>query len=277
MDDLSGKVFGRLTVISYAGDYKWNCICSCGSQKAVRGSDLRSGRTTSCGCLRKEALLQRFHTKLTGERFGRLVVESFYDTNNRNTLWKCKCDCGKEVIVKGTYLVNGDTKSCGCLKRDRTIERNTTHGMAHQTRLYTVWKGMRERCYNVNCSEYQNYGGRGVTICPEWDDFSCFAQWAEENGYNESLPASECSIDRIDNNGIYEPSNCRWVSMSQQARNTRRNRLLFYDGQVKPAVEWGEIYGINSKNITQRIDKYGWSVADAITTPVLRGGIKHGH
>lgn len=277
MENLSGRVFGRLTVVDYAGNYKWNCKCSCGVSKEVRGGDLKAGKTKSCGCLRKEIVTNMVRNNLLGMRFGKLTVVSFDGADNYRTMWHCKCDCGNEVTVYGKYLTNGDTKSCGCLVSEVLKERNTKHGLSHQSRLYTIWKGMRERCNNKNSSEYANYGGRGIIVCPEWDDYEKFFQWAMDNGFDESLPRRECSIDRINNDGNYSPDNCRWVSASQQARNTRRNRLLTYDGETKSAVEWGEAFGINPRYIINRIDRYGWSVEDAITTPVLPIGAKHGH
>lgn len=276
VEDLSGQIFGRLTVVKYAGNYKWDCLCSCGTRKSIRGSDLRSGRTNSCGCLRKELASENGLIDLLGKRFGRLEVIEFSGTNSRGAMWKCKCDCGNEAIVKSEYLINGDTKSCGCLKSDVLKERNYKHGQSKQSRLYSIWKGMRERCYNENYEGYKNYGGRGITVCKEWDDFKNFELWANNNGYDESLPADECSIDRIDNDGMYSPSNCRWTSRTQQARNTRRNRYLTYRGETKLLVEWGETYNIDPKYIAQRIDKYGWSVEDAITTPVLPNGVRRG-
>lgn len=277
LEDLTGEIFGRLTVLDYAGNYKWNCKCSCGVQKAVRGGDLRSGRTKSCGCLRKELTSARWRADLAGQKFGRLTVKEYVGSKKYCSLWRCVCDCGNEAIVKGKYLLNGDTKSCGCLITDVLKERNTTHGLSYKSRLYTVWKGMRDRCNNPHSDEYKNYGGRGISVCQEWNDFVAFYQWAVNNGYDESLPSTECSIDRIDNNGNYCPDNCRWTSMTQQARNTRRNRFLSHNGEKKTVVEWGEIYKICPQYIIQRIDRYGWSVEDAITTPVLHKGAKYGH
>jgi len=276
LEDLSGRIFGRLTVVNYAGNYKWNCKCSCGNVKQIRGGDLKAGKTRSCGCLQKEIAADRVRNNLLGMRFGKLVVESFDRVYNHSVMWRCRCDCGNEVVVYGKYLTNGDTKSCGCLMSEVLKERNIKHGLAHQSRLYTIWKGMRERCNNKNNSEYESYGGRGITVCQEWDDYERFFQWAMENGFDESLPARLCSIDRINNDEGYSPDNCRWVSMSQQARNTRRNRLLTYNGETKPAVEWGEIFGINPGYIINRIDRYGWSVEDAIATPVLPIGTRYG-
>ena len=219
--DLTGKQFGRLTVIEYAGDYKWRCRCECGTEKNIRGGDLIAGRTKSCGCLRKELIRDRRLQDLTGLRFGRLQVVGISNTEYNHVTWKCACDCGNTIEAPTSYLVSGDTKSCGCLKSETMINRNLKHGFSHKERLYHIWKGMHERCENANSISYENYGGRGIQVCEEWDDYAVFREWALANGYDESLPTKECTIDRKDNNKGYYPWNCQWASMTIQAANRR--------------------------------------------------------
>lgn len=154
---------------------------------------------------------------MVGIRFGRLTVISYGGKIGTNAAWICKCDCGNITKpIYGSSLRCGRTKSCGCIHREGLIHRNTTHGK-YSSKLYGVWNCMKQRCNNPKNNRFHDYGGRGITVCNEWkDDFQAFHDWAMSNGYAEGL-----SIDRIDVNGNYEPSNCRWVTMLEQRHNRR--------------------------------------------------------
>lgn len=162
---------------------------------------------------------------MTGRRFGRLtVVQRNGISRNKEALWLCKCDCGNEVTVNGCNLRHGGTQSCGCYNKDRSSEANSqkVKHNGYGTRLYNVWIAMKVRCLTPTHKNYKDYGGRGITICQEWqNDFGCFRDWAMANGYDPTAPRSQCTIDRIDVDGNYEPSNCRWVSMKVQGSNKR--------------------------------------------------------
>lgn len=154
----------------------------------------------------------------TGQRWGRLLVVEQAPNNGSWVMWKCRCDCGNKVEVRAISLASGNTRSCGCLQREELGERRFKHGMSQSNpRMYRVWRSMKSRCFNRNCLRYQDYGGRGITVCERWkESFAAFLQDVGEP------PRPHLVIDRIDNDGNYEPSNVRWVTYSESARNRRR-------------------------------------------------------
>ena len=211
---------------------------------------------------------------LTGLKFGRLTAIKFCGVNkHKYALWRCKCDCGKEVVVPGRSLRSGNTKSCGCYNKEKSTDRivslNKRHGMTN-TRLFKIWSGMHSRCYNEKTNNYHLYGGRGIYICDEWlKDFSSFEKWAREDGYKDNL-----SIDRIDNNGPYSPDNCRWATSKEQCNNRRSNKTLFAFGESKTLEEWAEIAGISSDTISKRLKSGKYSVEEAVSEPCVKRGIR---
>ncbi|CQD26169.1 hypothetical protein ACYJ80_06790 [Staphylococcus capitis] len=172
----------------------------------------------------------------TGQRFGRLVVKEI-DLNkaSRKTFWICECDCGNVVSIRSDTL--GSTKSCGCLKKEQDFKNlqlkdKQLHGLTNHP-AYTRWNAMMQRCYRANSERYPRYGGRGIKVCDEWHDVKTFIKWAEENGFSEEL-----SIERIDLNGDYEPSNCKWIPLEEQRWNTSYNVWYEYKGLRLTTMQW---------------------------------------
>lgn len=204
---------------------------------------------------------------LTGQKFGRLTaIISEKDKEGRRFIWTCLCDCGNYTKATTVSLTHGLKKSCGCIQKEILSERNSTHGHSHE-RLYKVWKGMRSRCNNPHHKSYSKYGGRGIEVCHEWNDYEAFRKWALNNGYQEDAAYSQCTLDRIDVNKGYLPDNCRWVNEFVQANNTRNNRILEYNGECLTAAQWSRKLGISADVIYARINSLGWSVEKALSTP----------
>lgn len=180
-------------------------------------------------------------------------------------MWRCKCRCGTESEVRDAELRRYGSTSCGCFNR----EISTTH---HETgtRLYEIWHGLRQRCNNPNSKDAHNYSDRGIMVCDSWNNsYEAFRDWALANGYTDDL-----SIDRIDVNGDYCPSNCRWATQSQQARNTRFNHLLEFNGKSQTIADWAEEIGIDYYTLAKRIGM-NWSVERALTQPVKNRNNKY--
>lgn len=207
---------------------------------------------------------------IEGQRFGRLTVLPICERRkcgSGNELFcLCRCDCGKEVFKRVADLKRGRIKSCGCYKKEVFTRKGkgkypTVHH-GEQNRLYRIYNCMKNRCGDVN---NHRYGGRGITVCDEWNTFEKFQEWALANGYEETL-----TIDRIDNNKGYSPENCRWVDERTQANNTSRNRTITYNGETRTVAEWARIKNVKYRAFYNRV-RYGWSDEDTIATPVMYG------
>ena len=197
---------------------------------------------------------------LKGLKFNRLTVINYdHKDASGKSYWKCQCDCGNVVIVRSDCLTTGNTKACGCMLKEMAgtkAKRYLTKHNLSKTRLYKIWKGMIYRCrHNV-----KNYGERGVAVCDEWlHNFQSFYNWSTINGYDDSL-----SIDRIDVNGNYEPSNCRWATILEQERNKTNTCYVVYNGKKTTLKELAEESGINYHKLWARINKLDWSVEKAV-------------
>lgn len=193
---------------------------------------------------------------LTGDKYGKLTVVSYYGKYKGRTAWKCICDCGQEKIVVGHQLRSGKTSSCGCLYYTSNAKRNETHGMSG-TRIYKCWYGMKQRC-----KRNPNY--EGICVCEEWNkSFESFYKWLIESGYSDVL-----TLDRIDPYGNYSPENCRWVDYKTQENNRRNNRKVTVFGETHTLAEWSDITGILSETLRNRLES-GWPEEDLFIKPDL--------
>ena len=262
--DIVGKKFGRLTVISLNDERSkngvlfWNCMCDCGMPFVASGSNLKSGRSTHCGCAKKE--FANNFIDISGKRYGRLTAIEVDHRKDRKVFWKCICDCGKSVVVNGGSLSSGHTKSCGCLSSDvrrenakkrRLENRNIPTEIETYRRLQSVFLGMHRRC-SIKYHSPEAYHDRGISICEEWKSFDTFLDWALKSGYKEGL-----TIDRIDVDGNYTPDNCRWVTDKEQQNNKRDNIYVVIDGERKTLKQWCEFFSVDYGMVKMR-RKRGW-------------------
>ena len=272
LHDLTGKKYNKLTVIKRANDrispsgrkfITWECICECGNVITVDANNLRNNNTKSCGCITN-------CKDITGQEFGKLKVIKRMKNNSRgDSMWLCKCSCGKSKVIMRSSLINGRTKSCGCgmlvgLEKGRSCTK--THGMS-KSRLYRIWCGIKKRTSETADERHKrDYYERGIKVCDEWSkSYEEFQKWSLNNGYKENL-----SIDRIDNNGNYEPNNCRWVNNKEQSNNRRSNRKYEYNGEKLNISQLSEKYNINYDLLRERLVVLNWDVKKAIETPSLK-------
>lgn len=184
-----------------------------------------------------------YYKDLTGDKFGHFTVIERAGTNKYgNALWRCLCDCGKVKILPGGKLTSGRSTNCGCKTTEIKAKIASRHGITSgsKPRTFTIWCGMKARCNNPKNASYKNYGARGIKVCNEWLTFENFHNWAIKNGYSDKL-----QIDRIDNDGDYEPSNCRFVTVKENMRNKRNNHYIDLHGETKTVSEWIDVLGLS--------------------------------
>lgn len=182
---------------------------------------------------------------LTGQRFGRLVVLEYDGLHNKKAKWKCQCDCGSRPLVLALLLRTGKTTSCGCYRAEKMSITKRTHGQT-RTAEYQTYQRMIARCCNPKNERYYAYGGRGITICDRW-------KASFQNFYDDMGPRPDgCSIERIDVNGNYEPSNCRWATLREQSRNTRRTIHFTHEGKTMCLTDWANHFGVSVQTAYKR-------------------------
>lgn len=278
--DLSGKTYGDWTVLSRAdGEFDipyWNCQCKCGYDKIVSGSSLRKGGSKSCRLCsvkkQKRPKGLKSAPDLIGKKFNNWTVIQKEQSRYGKSRWLCKCKCGIEKIVTGQSLMNGSSTKCvGCVEKIGNIKHG--HTIGGKPKEYHIWRSIKERCLNVNNKGYASYGGRGITICKKWSD-----SFDEFFTYVGKKPAPGYSIDRIDNDGNYEPGNVRWATKQTQAANTRsqkygicvtqwsreKNLCRFQVAKkLKNGISLDEI----EKTVTKKYKEYKYTGLDIDLTP----------
>ncbi|MGO5267407.1 hypothetical protein ACTQ1D_01835 [Parafannyhessea umbonata] len=190
---------------------------------------------------------------LEGKRFGRLTAIRCVGRNKwRDSIWECSCDCGNVTTVSEGHLKDGHTTSCGCFAREERSRRATRHGLLRggkKPRTFIIWNDMKARCFNPRSVSYPRYGARGISVCDEWLDYETFNEWAMAHGYADGL-----ELDRIDNDGPYCPSNCRWVTRSRNQRNTSRTHMVTISGKTKCVSDWISELGISKSTFYQHLN-----------------------
>ena len=200
--------------------------------------------------------------KLEGRRFGRLLAVDKNPIKTCSSIsWNCICDCGNKTIVPSTKLVSGHTSSCGCLHYERFTQSCITHGM-RQSAEYNIWCGIKARCLNPNNEAFDRYGGRGITMCDRWKD-------SFENFYADMgpRPGNNYSVERLNNDGNYEPNNCIWATDTDQANNRRTSCFYSHNGVTKTIAQWSRDYNLPQYKLHKRLIVLGWDFDRATTTP----------
>ncbi|HEV3223934.1 MAG TPA: hypothetical protein VGZ90_13690 [Puia sp.] len=210
-------------------------------------------------------MIQKFKD-ITGVRFGKLIAISRQSKkiNNRSrTFWTCKCDCGKIKIIDLDHLQSGHTKSCGCESSKHRLKYiNITHGDS-KSKEFKAWRAIKSRCSNKKLKCYPHYGGRGIKVSDNW--INSYSTFLSDMG---RAPTANHSIERIDNNGDYDPSNCKWATKKEQANNTRSNTFITYKGEILTMGQWAEKMGLSKSTLSNRINYYKWPIEKALTYPL---------
>lgn len=261
-----------------------SCI-KCGSKITINYSNLKTGVWKDRKFHKHFKPQIKYDESYIGRASGKLKVIGIHEPKIGKRKFICKCECGNVKLIRSAEFVNGVHKSCGCSTNEFCSKNSIKHGYSKK-RLYRVYRGMIERCENQKREAYRNYGGRGISVCEEWkgdNGVENFFSWAYKNGYDENAPFGECTIDRKDVNGNYEPSNCRWITNAEQQKNkrpssewkkrkVRRNTFINFKGENISKIDLCKRYGISVPMFDYRIKTKGMKIEDALVTPKLTEG-----
>lgn len=211
--------------------------------------------------------MSNYRIDLTGRRFGKLVALELRQDPGDVRKWLCQCDCGNQIVVRqGNLRKEGGTKSCGCLLFEAIALRPRKPKVLRSPE-YNVWGAMISRCLNPKNKQFYNYGGRGIQVDPSWQGKGGFANFIKDLG---PRPTNKHTLERKENNGHYGPDNCVWATRGEQSRNTRRTRHLTFQGRTMPLIDWASELGIKPVTLVQRLNRSGWTVERALSTPVSK-------
>lgn len=277
-----GQVHGYYEIVSAESlednpQYVLRCT-ECGAEKRISANSFDKRTNFHCG--KHYVHPVKFDQSYIGRKknFLKVIAISRFPHNNHKA-FVCECDCGNTKLIEPVFWEQEIVKSCGCKINELRSENSTTHGHSGD-RLYKVWHSMKQRCCNPNNPNYENYGGRGIRVCQEWlDDFMNFYNWAMASGYDYNAEFGECTLDRINVDGNYEPNNCRWADIEMQANNKRpskyrkpRRKLYEHKGKKYNLCELCKIYGTSSPAVRYRMNKLGMTLEQALKTPKLTQG-----
>jgi hypothetical protein len=269
IEDLAGQRFGHLTAVEFLWRTKrrqtvWRCVCDCGKGFAANAIDLKQGIKSNCGCVRPKRIGHK--PNMLGMRFGRLVVVEDAGVNYRHlAMWRCKCDCGGEKVTSGSNLRLGTASSCNCLRKERAKAAVTTHGDTRRdrprAREYHIYTNIISRCYNPDNIGYKHYGGRGITVSPEWLGPGGYENFLRHMGRKQP---GKGSVERLNNELGYGPDNCVWADRITQANNKRSNRRIVFMGEEMTFAQASRKSDVSYATAFNRV-KRGWSIDRAFT------------
>lgn len=271
-----GQIHGDYEIISVKNlennpQYVLRCT-ECGAERKVSAE--RFDRMSNFHCSKHYKAI-KFDESYIGRKknFLKVIGISRLPHNNHRA-FVCECDCGNIKLIEPAQWEQELVKSCGCKHDELLSEANKKENPVTGMRLYHVYEGMKDRCYNPNSDNYKYYGDRGIIICPEWlgeHGFESFATWAYSTGYDENAERGECTIERKDVNGNYEPNNCEWKTVQEQQKNKRTNIFITINGETKILQDWCKIYNVSSSMVLYRLKTKKMTPIEAFTAPITRG------